>query len=183
MKINDRSLAEYLAFEYPFQVDADPEGGYVVIFPDLPGCITEIDTLDELPVMAEDARREWLMAAYEQGDIMIPLPSYPEEYSGKFNVRLSQSLHRQLAEAANTEGVSLNSYVAGLLARGDAQVRIERQLFMMEKRSNERLMQIEARLHDLHESLRYQSTGVPKASARRARFITAVDEYDDLVAA
>ncbi len=183
MGADSRLLAEYLALEYPFHVVADPDGGYVVAFPDLPGCITEIDTLDELPAMAEDARREWLTAAYEQGDLAIPLPSYPEEYSGKFNVRLPRSLHHQLAEAADAEGVSLNSYVSGLLARGDAQVRVERQLFMMEERFTERLMAIELRLHDLHESLRYQSTGVPKASARRARFITAVDAYDDLVAA
>jgi len=70
--------------------------------------------------MAEDARRGWLTVAYEHG-MEIPLPSYPEEYSGKFNVRLPRSLHRKLAEAAEHDGVSLNTYVISLLERGTAQ--------------------------------------------------------------
>lgn len=159
---SSKTLEDYLSLEYPIQVIADPDGGYVVVFPDLPGCITEIDTLDELPAMAEDARRGWLTAAYRQGDLTIPLPSYPEEYSGKFNVRLPRSLHRQLAESADAEGTSLNSYVAGLLARGDAQARIERQFATMEERVTKHLTEIEARLSA-------QPLDLPRpSSARRA---------------
>ena len=151
-----RSLEDYLALEYPFNVVADPDGGYVVIFPDLPGCMTQIEDLDELPEMAEDARRGWLEAAYRQGDLEIPLPSYPEEYSGKFNVRLPRSLHRRLAEAAACEGVSLNSYVVGVLARGDAQARIERRLDLLEEQ-----------LEQIHARLRYQVTGLRSTSRQR----------------
>lgn len=145
-----KSLADYLALQYPFNVVADPDGGYVVTFPDLPGCMTEVEDLGELPAMVDDARRGWLEAAYRQGDPEIPLPSYPEEYSGKFNVRLPRSLHRRLVEAAACEGVSLNSYVAGVLARGDAQARIER-----------RLDRLEARLAQPHAG-RAATSGVPK---------------------
>jgi predicted RNase H-like HicB family nuclease len=122
-----RPLAEYLALHYPFNAVADPDGGYVVLFPDLPGCMTQVESLDELPSMAEDARRLWIETEYEAGND-VPLPSYPEEYSGKFNVRLPKSLHRSLVEAAMRERVSLNQYVSTLLARGDAQARIERLL-------------------------------------------------------
>jgi len=122
-----RPLAEYLALHYPFNAVADPDGGYVVLFPDLPGCMTQVESLDELPSMAEDARRLWIETEYEAGND-VPLPSYPEEYSGKFNVRLPKSLHRSLVEAAMRERVSLNQYVSALLARGDAQARIERLL-------------------------------------------------------
>ena len=122
-----RPLAEYLALHYPFNAVADPDGGYVVLFPNLPGCMTQVESLDQLPSMAEDARRLWIETEYEAGKD-IPLPSYPEEYSGKFNVRLPKSLHRSLVEAATQEGVSLNQYVATLLARGDAQARVERLL-------------------------------------------------------
>ena len=97
-----KSLDEYLALQYPFQVIADPDGGYVVVFPDLPGCMTQAETMEEIPVMAEDARRAWISVAYEDGDD-IPRPSYPEEYSGKFNVRLPKSLHRRLAEGAERQ--------------------------------------------------------------------------------
>lgn len=120
-----RPLAEYLAMQYPFNVIADEEGGYVVVYPDLPGCMTQVESLDELPAMAEDARTGWIETEYELGHD-IPLPSYPQAYSGKFVVRLPRSLHRRLAESAEREGVSLNQYVVALLAGGDAQARLER---------------------------------------------------------
>ena len=122
-----KSLDDYLALEYPFHVIADPDGGYVVIFPDLPGCLTQADSYEEIVEMAQDVRTLWIETAYDQG-LDIPLPSYPEEYSGKFNVRLPRSLHRMLAESAAQEGVSLNQYVTMLLARRDAQERVERRL-------------------------------------------------------
>lgn len=121
------SLEEYLDLQYPFNVVADEEGGYVVIFPDLPGCMTQVETVDEIPEMVEEARRLWIEAEYEIGRD-IPLPSYPEEYSGRFVVRIPRSLHRTLAESAQREGASLNQYVATLLARGDALARVERRL-------------------------------------------------------
>ncbi|HZG65383.1 MAG TPA: toxin-antitoxin system HicB family antitoxin [Herpetosiphonaceae bacterium] len=127
-----KSLDDYLALGYPFHVLADPDGGYVVIFPDLPGCITQVETLDEVGPMAREISTLWLETAYEQG-LEIPLPSYPQEYSGKFNVRLPRSLHRSLAEAAEQEGVSLNQYIVGLLSRRDAQARLERRLDALER--------------------------------------------------
>ncbi len=108
-------LEYYLSLAYPFEAAADKDGGWVVTFPDLPGCMTQADSMDELADMAEDARRAWIESAYEDGDV-IPLPSYPPAYSGKFNARLPKSLHQQVAEAAEREGVSLNQYVTAVLA-------------------------------------------------------------------
>ncbi len=71
-----RPLEEYLALQYPFRVIADPDGGYVIVFPDLPGCMTQVDSPDEIGPMAEDARRGWIETEYEAGED-IPLPSYP----------------------------------------------------------------------------------------------------------
>lgn len=112
-----RPLSDYLAMEYRLDVIADPDGGYVIRYPDLPGCLTQIDHLDEVGPMATEIRELWMESAYEHGHD-IPLPTYPEEYSGKFNVRLPRSLHRQLAEASEADGVSLNQYVVMLLTRG-----------------------------------------------------------------
>ncbi len=122
-----KSLEEYLALQYPMQVIAAPEGGYVIVFPDLPGCLTQVETADEIGPMAEDARRSWMESVYEFGPD-IPLPSYPEEYSGKFNLRIPRRLHRQLAEEAAREEVSLNQYVTFLLAQRDALHRVEQQV-------------------------------------------------------
>jgi len=98
-------------------VIADRDGGYVVEFPDLPGCITQIETLDELVANANEARELWIETAYERG-LPIPEPTYPEQLSGKFNVRLPKSLHRALVDRAEAEGVSLNQLVVYLLSRG-----------------------------------------------------------------
>ena len=117
------TLEEWLALEYPMTLVPDPDvGGYTVLFPDLPGCLTVTESLDEVPAFAEEVRRLWITTAFEDG-AMIPLPSYYPEYSGKFQLRLPTSLHRDLAESAEYEGVSLNTYVVSLLARADAESR------------------------------------------------------------
>ena len=113
------TLDDYLAMQYRLDVIADPDGGFVLEYPDLPGCMTQVESLAEVGDMAEEVRRLWLETAYDHG-MEIPLPSYPEEYSGKFNLRLPKSLHRRLAAAAARDDVSLNQYVVGLLSEGVA---------------------------------------------------------------
>ncbi|MBI2941038.1 MAG: toxin-antitoxin system HicB family antitoxin [Chloroflexi bacterium] len=134
-------LQEYLLLQYPFHVVADPDGGYVILFPDLPGCMTQVERIEEIPAAAEEIRTLWLETEHAAG-ADIPLPSYPEEYSGKFNVRLPKSLHRKLAEGAERQGVSLNQYMVDLLARGDALARVE-----------QRLARIEERIEDIQQRL------------------------------
>ena len=60
--------------------------------------------------------RGWIEVALEEG-IPIPEPAPNEDYSGKFVVRLPRSLHRQLAETAEREGVSLNQFINVALAQ------------------------------------------------------------------
>ncbi len=67
-----KSLEEYLALEYSFHVIADPGGGYVIVFPDLPGCMTQVESLHEVGPMAEEIRTLWIETAYEQGGAMSP---------------------------------------------------------------------------------------------------------------
>jgi len=52
--------------------------GYCVTFPDLPGCITEGDTLEEALHMAKDALELHLYGMEEDGDC-IPDPTPPEK--------------------------------------------------------------------------------------------------------
>lgn len=57
-----------LLLPYKMEVEQDAcEGGYVVSFPDLPGCITCADTLEEAVAAAQDAKAEWITAALEEG--------------------------------------------------------------------------------------------------------------------
>lgn len=126
MSANGKSVEYYLGLEYSFNVIADPDGGYVVVFPDLPGCMTQGDTLDEVRRMAEEARALWIEAEYDTDPDSIPMPSYPDDCGGDASLRIPESLRRSLAESDDAEGVSLDEYAAALLARGDARNRRER---------------------------------------------------------
>ena len=121
-----KTLEYYLGLEYSFNAIADPDGGYVVVFPDLPGCMTQGDTLDEVRHMAEEARLLWLEAEYDADPDSIPLPSYPDDFGGEVALGLSESLRRSLSESAEAEGVSVNEYAIMLLTQGDAERRRER---------------------------------------------------------
>lgn len=112
-----RDLGFYLNLRYPVTMHSDPDGGYVAEIEELPGCMTQAETLDDALKAVEDARQLWIKTAYEEGQD-IPLPRDIEEYSGKFMVRIPRSLHRNLIRAAKREGVSLNQYVTSLLAAG-----------------------------------------------------------------
>ena len=108
-------LQVHLNRTYAFLVHPAEEGGYVAEIPELPGCITQAETLEELERNIEDARKAWIEVAFEQG-LDIPMPRQEEVYSGRFVVRVPKSLHRSLAEEAAGEGTSLNQYVLTLLA-------------------------------------------------------------------
>jgi len=109
----------YLGLNYPITIYRDEEGGFVAEIEDLPGCITEGETLEEVNKRIGDALESWIHAAYED-DIEIPLPRTDEEYSGKFMVRMPKYLHRRLVEKAKREGASLNQYVESILSAGVA---------------------------------------------------------------
>ncbi|WP_420595549.1 toxin-antitoxin system HicB family antitoxin [Deinococcus sp.] len=114
-------LEDALKAVYPITILPAEEGGYVATFSDLPGAITQAETLEELLVMAEDARRGWIEVVAELGQD-IPAPGSGgsnADYSGKFNLRLPKSLHRELARRAEREGVSLNQWAVTLLAEGN----------------------------------------------------------------
>ena len=128
------TLNDYLALDYSLDVIAQPEGGYVIQYLDLPGCMTQVDSLDEVSTAAQEIRTLWIETQFADG-FPIPLPSLPEEYSGKFVLRIAKSLHRRLATSASKEGVSLNQYAMSLLDRNDALARLESKIDAMEVRS------------------------------------------------
>lgn len=118
-----RTIDEYMRLPYRMEIIPDTaEGGYVVRFPELPGCLTCADTLEEAVRNAADCRKEWLTAAMEEG-IDIPEPVSEEEYSGQFKLRIPKSLHKSLAEHSKAEGISMNQYCLYLLAKNDASFR------------------------------------------------------------
>lgn len=78
------SIDDYMKLPYRMEIVPDlDEDGYDVEFPELPGCITSAETIEEAVEYAQDAKREWLRAALED-HVLIPLPRDLEQYSGQF---------------------------------------------------------------------------------------------------
>lgn len=96
-----------------------PDGDVIAAgVPELPGCFAEGATLEEALENLQNALVSWLAGAVEAG-VQIPSPQgavEPDEYSGRFSVRVPRSLHRRLVHRADTEGCSLNQLITALLA-------------------------------------------------------------------
>lgn len=115
-----KTLNEYMELPYRLEIVEDKsEGGFVVSYPELPGCVSCGETVSQAIANAEDAKREWLIAAIED-KIEIQEPDNLDDYSGQFKLRIPRSLHKALAEHSKREGVSMNQYCVYLLSKNDA---------------------------------------------------------------
>lgn len=103
---------------YTYKVAWSPEDDEFVAtcveFPSLSWLAdTQASALEGLESVVEDVLRDMLDSGEE-----IPQPWAERTYSGKFNLRVGERLHRQLAQAAAEQGLSLNAYVVRLLTPG-----------------------------------------------------------------
>jgi len=104
---------------YPFTIRplaTEDGGGYLIEYPDLPGCHSDGDTPEQAIVNGRDAVRSYLMSCRKHGD-PIPKPGSPGRSSGQFRVRMPKTLHARLVAEAEREGVSLNMLVVSAAAR------------------------------------------------------------------
>jgi antitoxin HicB len=89
-------------------------GGYLIEFPDFPGCIADGATPEEAMQEGRDALISYRQTLEELGRG----GQNSEAYSGQWRQRVPKSLHASLSRRAMQEGVSLNTLVATLLAEG-----------------------------------------------------------------
>lgn len=54
-----------------YELHPEPEGGYTIVVPALPGCISYGETFEKAMEMVADAIQGWLEVAQEEG---IPIP-------------------------------------------------------------------------------------------------------------
>ena len=90
-------------------LSSEEGGGYLVTFPELPGCMSDGDTIEEAIDNAADAEKEWLSASKEWGKTA--------EKPGRFVARMPQWMYRGLQYNAEREGVSMNTLLVSMLAR------------------------------------------------------------------
>jgi len=143
-----KDLDFYLNLHYPVTIHPDPDGGFVAEIEELPGCMTQGETLEEVFEAIEDAKQCWIEVAFNDGQ-NVPLPRDMEEYSGKILIRIPKSLHRVLSRAAKQERVSLNQYITSLLAAG-----VQREAILSRVQSVSQPQTAEQILQQFHELAR-----------------------------
>lgn len=104
--------------EYPFtihELTRDDGAGFLIEFPDLPGCMSDGETVEEAIVNGFDAVQCWISVAKETGR-EVPTPGEIESHSGKWVQRVPRTLHAKLTKQAKREHVSLNTLVVSILS-------------------------------------------------------------------
>ena len=110
------NLDFYMKQKYPIVIREDDDGTYYAEHPDLKGCMTVGESIEDVTYSITDAKQAWIETALEN-DIDVPLPKSENDYSGSFRIRMPKSLHKTLAEDAKREGISMNQYCLYLLSK------------------------------------------------------------------
>jgi RNA polymerase sigma-B factor len=92
-----------------------PGAGWSAKVDELPGCTAEGASPEEAATRVQDAMRTWIADAIAEGR-EVPKPRSAVSHSGRVLVRMPQSLHAELARAAERDEVSLNQFITGSLA-------------------------------------------------------------------
>lgn len=111
MKETENSMKK----NYRVALQYDPNGYWLAEHPELPGCIADGETAQDALSSLDISRELWIDSRLATG-LEVPEPQEAPQYSGRFVLRIPKSLHRDLANEAEAEGVSLNSFVSNVLA-------------------------------------------------------------------
>jgi antitoxin HicB len=96
------------------------DGDWIAEYPDLPGCTGVGDTPEEALASGEISKELWLEDYYEKHKAYpVSKKTFSKKYSGKFVLRITPDLHRELAIEAEEQGVSLNNLCMTYLARNN----------------------------------------------------------------
>ncbi len=102
--------------DYPFVVhplSQEDGGGYLITFPDLPGCMSDGETPEEALKNGRDAAHAWLETARAFGD---PIPQ-PSTHSERESIpRFPESISRKLAAHAQQRKITIDDMVIAFVA-------------------------------------------------------------------
>jgi antitoxin HicB len=87
-------------------------GGYLVEYPEIPGCMSDGETVEEAVANGREALRDCLDVFKESGR-KIPKPGVEP---AQWRQRLPRTFYMRLTERAKGEGVSINSLVTAMIA-------------------------------------------------------------------
>ena len=106
----NRNLDQYQFTVRP--LSKDEGGGYVVEYPDIPGCMSDGETIEEAIANGREALRDCVEVFRESGR-KLPKPSIE---AAQWRQRLPRTLYSKLTRQAEIEGVSINSLVTAIIA-------------------------------------------------------------------
>jgi antitoxin HicB len=110
-----RALSNRELDGYQFTVrplSAQEGGGYLVEYPDIPGCMSDGETIAEAIANGRGALRDCLEVFRESGR----KPVKPGIEAAQWRQRLPRTLYAKLTRQAQREGVSINSLVTAIIA-------------------------------------------------------------------
>lgn len=93
----------------------DEGGGFLIEYPDVPGCISDGETPEEAIANGRDALKSTLLTLRE---LKGHIPGPDQWASGQWRQRVPRSLHARLIERAHQDQVSLNMLVTAMIAEG-----------------------------------------------------------------
>ncbi len=97
---------------------SEPDDAWVAEVPAVRGAGGDGPTPEEAIRAAQESVQELLEVKKQHGDPVPPPDLEEPEFSGQIRLRMSKSLHRELAAAADREGVSLNHLMVEYLSMG-----------------------------------------------------------------
>lgn len=114
-----KNIDYYLSLPYKYEIEEIPEalgGGFSATIPLLGklAFVGDGETVEEAYASLRALMRK-LFAEYLEAGVAIPEPP-AKDYSGKFLVRVPLLLHQTIAETAEENRVSMNTFVVSLLS-------------------------------------------------------------------
>jgi len=111
MKANKKPTPD--AYQFTVRpLSKEEGGGYLVEYPDIPGCMSDGETIEEAIANGREALRDCLDVFSESGR-KVPKP---EVSAAQWRQRLPRTLYSKLTKQAELEGVSINSLVTAIIA-------------------------------------------------------------------
>ena len=117
----NRNLDQYQFTVRPLSIDEG--GGYLVEYPEIPGCMSDGETIEEAISNGREALRDCVEVFKESGR-KLPKPSIE---AAQWRQRLPRTLYSKLTRQAENEGVSINSLVTAIIAEAIGSRRVPRQ--------------------------------------------------------
>ena len=110
---------------------SDEDKGFIATVPELPGLSAFGTNQSEAFSELKTASHAYLKSLKESG-MPVPAPEKVVTYSGQIRLRMPKEMHAALAESAEREGVSLNTYIVILLSKRNSKQEILRRIAELE---------------------------------------------------